>query len=107
MDWKRDFDLALSEVNASGGIGGRPVQTDFQDTQSDPRQAVAMAQRFVRDPRIVIELGDFSSAASMAASPIYQRGQAGAVRLRSEQPRRNSESAYRTQPRNGMKTLFS
>ena len=73
-DWKRGFDLALSEVNIAGGIGGRLVQTDFQDTQSDPRQAVSIAQRFVGDPRIVIELGDFSSAASMAASPIYQRG---------------------------------
>ena len=73
-DWKRGFDLALSEVNATGGISGRPVATDFQDTQSDPRQSVAVAQRFVGDPRVVMELGDFSSAASMAASPIYQRG---------------------------------
>jgi branched-chain amino acid transport system substrate-binding protein len=73
-DWKRGFDLALSEVNGAGGIAGRIVATDFQDSQSDPRQAVAIAQRFVGDERIVMELGDFSSAASMAASPIYQRG---------------------------------
>ena len=73
-DWKRGFDLALSEVNGAGGIDGQTVETDFQDTQSDPRQAVAVAQKFVGDSRVVIELGDFSSAASMAASPIYQRG---------------------------------
>ena len=73
-DWKRGFDLALAEVNGAGGIAGRSVETDFQDTQSDPRQAVAVAQRFVGDGRVVMELGDFSSAASMAASPIYQRG---------------------------------
>ncbi len=73
-DWKRGFDLAMSQINATGGIGGRPLATDFQDTQSDPRQSVAVAQRFVGDPRVVMELGDFSSAASMAASPIYQRG---------------------------------
>ena len=73
-DWKRGFDLAVAEVNAAGGIAGRPVETDFQDTQSDPRRAVAVAQRFVGDTRVAIELGDFSSAASMAASPIYQRG---------------------------------
>ena len=72
-DWKRGFDLALKEVNQAGGIDGRPVAIDFQDTQSDPRQAVAVAQRFAADPRVVMELGDFSSAASMAASPIYQR----------------------------------
>jgi branched-chain amino acid transport system substrate-binding protein len=73
--WKRGFDLALDEINGSGGIHGRPLAVDFQDSRSDPRQAVAIAQKFVADPRIVIELGDFSSATSMAASPIYQRGQ--------------------------------
>jgi len=73
-DWQRGFDLALAEVNAAGGIGGRKLAIDFQDTQSDPRQSVAVAQRFVGDNRVMMELGDFSSAASMAASPIYQRG---------------------------------
>jgi len=73
--WKRGFDLALDEINGSGGIQGRPLAIDFQDSRSDPRQAVAIAQKFVADPRVVIELGDFSSATSMAASPIYQRGQ--------------------------------
>ena len=45
----------------------------FEDSQADPRQTVAIAQKFVSDPKIVVELGDFSSTASMAASPIYQR----------------------------------
>ena len=71
--WKRGFDLALDGINAAGGIGGRPLAYVFEDSQSDPRQSVAVAQKFVADPRIVIELGDFSSPASMAASPIYQR----------------------------------
>jgi branched-chain amino acid transport system substrate-binding protein len=73
-DWKRGFDVALDEVNGPGGIDGRKLQYEFQDSQSDPKQAVAIAQKFVADPRIVMEIGDFSSAASMAASPIYQRG---------------------------------
>ena len=72
-DWRRGFDLALAEINASGGINGRPLAYRFEDTQADPRQAVAVAQKFVADPTISAELGDFSSAASMAASPIYQR----------------------------------
>ncbi|WP_043284549.1 ABC transporter substrate-binding protein [Paraburkholderia oxyphila] len=77
--WKAGFDLALDQINAEGGINGRPLQYVFEDSQSDPRQAVAIAQKFVSDPRILIELGDFSSPASMAASPIYQR--AGLVQL--------------------------
>ncbi len=71
--WKKGFDLALDEVNAKGGVKGRPLQYVFEDSQADPRQTVAIAQKFVGDPKIVVEVGDFSSTASMAASPIYQR----------------------------------
>lgn len=72
--WKQGFDLALDEIQAAGGINGRKLAYRFEDSQSDPRQSVAIAQKFVSDPSIVMELGDFSSPASMAASPIYQRG---------------------------------
>jgi branched-chain amino acid transport system substrate-binding protein len=71
--WKTGFDLALDQINNAGGIKGRPLQYVFEDSQSDPRQSVTIAQKFVNDPTIVAELGDFSSPASMAASPIYQR----------------------------------
>ena len=72
--WKRGFDLALDEINGVGGVNGRPVAYDFEDSQSDPRQSIVIAQKFVSDPRIIMELGDFASPASMAASSIYQRG---------------------------------
>lgn len=71
--WKQGFDLALEQINGAGGIKGRPLRYVFEDTQSDPKQTVAVAQKFVADKRIVAELGDFASPASMAASPIYQR----------------------------------
>ncbi|MFN3704374.1 MAG: ABC transporter substrate-binding protein [Thermoflexales bacterium] len=71
--WKKGFDLALEEINGRGGINGRPLTYIFEDSQSDPKQSVLVAQKFVADERIIVELGDFSSTASMAASPIYQR----------------------------------
>lgn len=77
--WKKGFDLALEAINAKGGVKGRRLAYQFEDSQSDPRQAVLVAQKFVADKRIVAELGDFSSTASMAATPIYQR--AGLVQL--------------------------
>ena len=73
MQWKQGFDLALDEINAAGGVKGRPLAYAFEDSQSDPRQSVAVAQKFVADKKIVVELGDFASPASMAASPIYQK----------------------------------
>ncbi len=72
--WDQGFQLALEEINRQGGVRGRPVQLDWQDSQSDPKQAVNIAQKFVDDPRILAEIGDFSSPASMAASPVYERG---------------------------------
>src|SRR6266536_4592465 len=71
--WKKAFDIALDEINAKGGIKGRKVQILFEDTQSDPKQSVPVAEKFVNDKRIVAEIGDFSSPASMAASSIYER----------------------------------
>ncbi len=72
--WKKGFDLAIDEINAAGGIDGRKVIYQFEDSQADPKQSVIIAQKFVADPNIVVELGDFASTASMAASQIYTNG---------------------------------
>jgi branched-chain amino acid transport system substrate-binding protein len=75
VEWQQGFALALDLINGrDGGINGRKLVLQFEDSQNDPRQAVAIAQKFVADPTIVAELGDFSSTTSMAASSIYQRG---------------------------------
>jgi branched-chain amino acid transport system substrate-binding protein len=73
LAWKKGFDLAIDEINAAGGIKGRPLQYLFTDTQNDPKQTIATAQKYVADARIVLATGDFSSTSSMAASAIYQR----------------------------------
>ncbi|MDR1398047.1 MAG: ABC transporter substrate-binding protein [Desulfarculales bacterium] len=77
--WKRGFDIALEEINSQGGLEGRPVEVVYEDTQSDPRQAASVAQKFSRDDRLLAVLGDFSTSATWSASPIYQR--AGMVQL--------------------------
>ncbi|MAQ85651.1 MAG: ABC transporter substrate-binding protein [Maritimibacter sp.] len=71
--WVEGFDLALETINAEGGINGTPLEYVIEDSQNDPRQAVAIAQKFIADPNIVVEAGDLSSTTSMAASPLYQR----------------------------------
>lgn len=72
--WTKGFDLAIEDINNAGGIEGRPLEYIFEDSQSDPKQSVVVAQKFVDDERIIVELGDFSSTASMAATQIYTRG---------------------------------
>src|SRR3979411_3432092 len=50
--WKQGFDLALDEIHAAGGVNGRKLVYVFEDSQSDPRQSVAIAQQFVCDPNM-------------------------------------------------------
>ncbi|RMB61600.1 ABC transporter substrate-binding protein [Tessaracoccus antarcticus] len=75
-DWQAGFDLALDELNAEGDI---TYAIDFQDSQGQAAQATNIAQKFVSDDKISAVMGDFSSATSMVASPVYQR--AGLLQL--------------------------
>ncbi|KYZ74868.1 hypothetical protein AXX12_14900 [Anaerosporomusa subterranea] len=77
--WKRGFEIALEEINSKGGIKGKQLKLIFEDSQSDPKQAVNIAQKFTKDNRILATLGDFTTPATWAASPVYQS--AGLVQL--------------------------
>ena len=72
--FKKAFDLAVEQVNASGGVNGHPVALKYEDSQSDPKQSVAVAQKFVGDTSVSLVFGDYSSAASIPASPLYTAG---------------------------------
>ncbi|NNC13667.1 ABC transporter substrate-binding protein [Planctomonas sp. JC2975] len=74
QQFKEAFDLAAEQVNANGGINGHPVALKYEDSQSDPKQSVPVAQKFVGDSSVVLVFGDYSSAASIPASPIYTAG---------------------------------
>ena len=50
--FKEAFDLAVEQVNADGGIDGHPVALKYEDSQSDPKQSVAVAQKFVGDDSV-------------------------------------------------------
>src|ERR1043166_2825035 len=43
--WKKGFDVALDEINAAGGINGRPLAYVFEDSQSDPRQTATIPRK--------------------------------------------------------------
>ncbi len=79
QNWQKAINMAVEWLNAAGGVNGRPIEIIFGDSRSDPKESAALAQKFTSDDRIVAEIGDFSSTASMAAQPIYDR--AGMVQL--------------------------
>lgn len=73
-NWQEGFQIALDEINGDGGVNGRDVEIKFEDSQGEASQATTIAQRFVSDDSVLAVMGDFSSATSMVASPLYQRG---------------------------------
>jgi branched-chain amino acid transport system substrate-binding protein len=69
---------AVRAINAGGGIRGEPIALDVQDDACDPKQAVAVAENYVRrGVRLVV--GHVCSGASIVASDVY--AEAGAVMI--------------------------
>ena len=42
--YKQGIDLAIEEVNANGGVMGRPLEFIFRDDQGKPGEAVKIAE---------------------------------------------------------------
>ena len=75
--FQQGFDLAVEKVNKDGGIKGKKLGLKYYDTQSDAKQDASVAPKLVSDKSIIAVVGDYTSPASSAASPIFQ--QAGLV----------------------------
>ncbi|MHB8757657.1 MAG: ABC transporter substrate-binding protein, partial [Bacillota bacterium] len=66
--------LAADEINAAGGINGKQIVLRVEDDKGDPNQAAIVAQRLVDAKEVVGVVGHFSSSATAAAIPAYQKG---------------------------------
>ena len=75
---KRGMELAVAELNAAGGIGGRMLELRERDDEGSGARAAAIAQEFVADPAIVAVVGHVNSGAMVAAARIYD-GQLAAL----------------------------
>jgi branched-chain amino acid transport system substrate-binding protein len=53
-NWRNAVEMAVSEINAAGGILGRKIVTEHVDTQSNPGTARAAIQRALDDNPLVI-----------------------------------------------------
>jgi branched-chain amino acid transport system substrate-binding protein len=72
-DFKRSVTMVIDRINRMGGIHGKKIILEIADSRGDPKESVLIAEKFVADPEIIAEIGDFSSSSSMAAAPIYER----------------------------------
>src|ERR1700712_240558 len=65
--------LAVDEINAKGGIMGRPVKLIAYDTQSDNTKFQELSRRLIQTDKADVIFGGFSSASREAIRPIMDR----------------------------------
>jgi branched-chain amino acid transport system substrate-binding protein len=69
----RGMQLAIQEINAAGGVLGRPLELITEDDRSVTEEARSAAQKLLQRDGVVALLGEVASSRSLAAAPEAQR----------------------------------
>lgn len=73
QDMKDGAQLAVEEINAAGGVGGRPIEWTFYDAQSETQRAIGFARRLLTNDKVDIIVGGGSmSGIALAMSPLAE-----------------------------------
>jgi len=64
--------LAVEEVNAAGGVLGRPLELLTEDDQSKPGEAATVVKKLISRDKVVALLGEITSGRTLEAAPICQ-----------------------------------
>lgn len=80
--YKQGIELALEEINAAGGVLGRPLEFIFRDDQGKPGEAVKIAEELMTRDGAVMLTGTILSNVGLAISSLA--GEKGYVYLASE-----------------------
>ena len=70
---KHAAELAVQEINAAGGINGRPLQLIQRDDYTDPDSAVFVATDLY-EAGVSAVIGHLFSGTTLAAAPVYNGG---------------------------------
>jgi branched-chain amino acid transport system substrate-binding protein len=70
---KNGADLAVADLNAAGGVLGKQLKLEVGDDACDPKQARAVAEKFV-SMKVPFVAGHYCSSSSIPASEAYAEG---------------------------------
>ena len=71
IHYGKGMDLAVEELNAAGGVLGRPVRLLRVDDQESVDRGRIIAQELGRNPDVVAVIGHLHSYVTVSAAPIY------------------------------------
>ncbi|MES1194966.1 MAG: ABC transporter substrate-binding protein [Opitutus sp.] len=64
--------LALEEINAAGGVLGRPLELAYEDNQTKSGESATAVKKLISRDKVVALIGEVSSGRSLEAAPIAQ-----------------------------------
>src|SRR5438445_9697584 len=67
------LELATREVNAAGGIMGRPVELSFEDEEANPSVAVQKAEKLFQVNKVDFLTGTVNSGSTLAVGQLAER----------------------------------
>lgn len=70
---RRGADLAIDEINSSGGVGGRPMKVLYEDDQGQAAKAIAALEKLVSVNKVPLVMGSAASSVTLALCPIANR----------------------------------
>jgi len=62
--------IAVRDINAAGGVVGRPIEVLIEDDQSNPEAAVRAARKLIDVDKVVSIGGSYASAVTSAIAPL-------------------------------------
>lgn len=86
--------LALEEINAAGGVLGRPLAIKNENNQSKIGEPKACIEKLIHSDHVVAVLGEFSSSASLEMAPVAQEAQIPMVSSGSTNPQVTQKGDY-------------
>lgn len=96
-DGKIGVDIAAEEINAKGGVLGRPLKIVYEDTGADRAKAVATYRKYAADPNCVAAI-TISSIEFVALDPVAKGTKLPFVALGSAAPMKSfSPYSFRVQ----------
>jgi len=78
---KTAIEIAVAEINAAKGIGGRKINVIIRDDQGQPANAVNIAQDFIQKERLNFVVGPTLSSSALAVAPLFTRAKVVALGL--------------------------
>ena len=79
--------MAIDEINAAGGLFGKPLRLITEDDQSKAGEAATVVKKLISRDRIVALLGEVASSRSLEAAPICQQASIPMVSPASTNPK--------------------